>query len=293
MNAERPGPRMHRLRRYLRKVRDRIATRFFDTGTGRKLLIHGIGPRALSMTVDCGDHVMTFAPADYIGRKIFRKGHYDRDHVTRLLAILNARHAPMQDKVLLELGGNIGTHTVYFALSQAFAHILSVEPDPRNYRLLQANLSQNGLGDQVTTINCAAGDALGALEFFQNQNNHGRSGMVRRSASDFAITVQLKPVSLILEEAGVSPDSVGLVWMDIEGYEPTAMRSMIALLQRRTPIYTEFTPELYGAAEGAAFVRMLAEYYEDCLVFFDDRQAAMKVRDIPLDIRQFDVLLLP
>lgn len=281
------------MRRYLRKQRDKLATRFFDTRFGRKLLIHGIGSRTLSMTVDCGDHIMTFSPSDYIGRKIFRKGHYDRDHVARLLEILRERGISTDGKTLLELGGNIGTHTVYFALSRAFANIVTVEPDPRNFRLLQLNLAQNRLESNVTAINCAAGEAEGEIAFYQNQNNHGRSGMTRRSPNDVEISVRVRPVPAILEEAGVDVADVGAVWMDIEGYEPVALKSMTAFLERRIPIHTEFTPELYDPEQAAALVRTLSAYYEDCWIFRDDKRELRKVRDIPLDERQFDILLLP
>ena len=281
------------MRRYLQKLRDRLATRFFDTRTGRKLLVHGIGLRTLSMTVDCGDHVMTFSPNDYIGRKIFRKGHYDRDHVTRLLKVLEQEHIDLKGRTLLELGGNIGTHTVYFALERLFERIVTVEPDPRNFALLTLNLRQNGLSDAVIAANCAAGESAGEIEFFQNQNNHGRSGLIRRSTADVMIRVPVKPVPAILADAAVAEDSIGLVWADIEGYEPVAFRSMAGLVGRRVPIYTEFTPELYGPDATAGFVAFLAVHYEDCWVFFDDRQMRMKVRDIPRAERQFDLLLLP
>jgi FkbM family methyltransferase len=281
------------VKRYLRKLRDRLATKFFDTRYGRELLIHGIGPRALSMTVDCGDHVMTFSPADYIGRKIFRKGHFDRDHVTRLLAIMKARGLATDGKVLLELGGNIGTQTVYFALSNAFQRIVAVEPDPRNFRLLQANIAQNGLADHVTAMQCAAGDRVGEIEFFQHRSNHGKSSMARSHPTDIRILVPTKPVSLILAEAEVAVADVGLVWMDIEGYEPVASASMSELFALRVPIYTEFTAQFYGREQAADFVAFLSGFYEDCLVFFEDGQATMKVRDIPIDREQFDILLLP
>ena len=281
------------MKRYFRKLRDRLATRFFDTRYGRELLIHGIGPRALSMTVDCGDHIMTFSPSDYIGRKIFRKGHFERDHVARLLAIMQARGLPMNGKVLLELGGNIGTQTVYFALSKAFERIVCVEPDPRNFQLLQTNIAQNKIGDCVTPINCAAGDMQGEIEFFQHLNNHGKSSMTRTHPTDASIVVPVKPVSLILEDAGVSVADVGLIWMDIEGYEPVASRQMQGLFSRRVPVYTEFTSQFYGQEQASAFVKFLSAYYEDCLVFFQDDQAEMKVKDIPTDREQFDILLLP
>jgi FkbM family methyltransferase len=281
------------LKRFHRNFRDRWVTRFLDTRHGRNLLIKTISPRTLAMTVDLGDHVMTFSPSDYIGRSIFAKGHFDRDHVGRLLDIMRERGLPTEGKVLLELGGNIGTHTVYFALTKAFARIVTVEPDPRNFPHLLANIAQNGFADIVTPIRCAAGEAGGKIDFFQHPTNHGRSSLVRRNETDIRISVPVKPVSAILEETNIAVEDIGLVWMDIEGYEPVAIRSMEDLLARRVPVYLEFSPEIYGADQAWLFVQRLAEFYDDCLIFFEDVCTPTKVRDIPVDDRQFDILLLP
>src|SRR4051794_12933417 len=100
-------------KRRLRKWRNHLARRALGTRSGREMLINAVSPKILSMTADCGDHVLTFSPHDYIGRKIYRKGHFERDHVNRLLAVLRQRALLGPDKVLLELGGNIGTQTLY------------------------------------------------------------------------------------------------------------------------------------------------------------------------------------
>lgn len=277
-------------KRALRKIRDRVATRLFDTRLGRDILISAIGARVQTMTVDCGDHVMSFSPADYIGRKVFRKGHFERDHVDRLLAVLRERGLQRRGTVLLELGGNIGTQTCYFALSGAYRRIVSVEPDPRNFRLLSINIADNGLQDLVTAVNCAAGDRSGQLDFYLNRKNHGKSSALRQSASDDRISVPVQPVGDILAKAGVEAADVGLVWMDIEGYEPVAARSMQALMARKTPLYMEFTPAFYGREQARAFIADLAGHYDECLAFFGDRSAAMKVVDLPIEGEQFDVL---
>ncbi|TCL68337.1 FkbM family methyltransferase [Rhizobium sp. BK251] len=290
------GPDRRRLtakfwKRRLRKVRNRVASWFFDTRFGRELLISNIGPRVTSMTVDGGDHLMSFSPSDYIGRKVFRKGHFERDRVKSLIAVLKEKKLYRDEGVLLELGGNIGTQTVYFALDSGYRHIVSVEPDPRNFALLRANIAQNGLGERVTLVNCAAGETSGEIDFFLHGSNHGKSSAIRQSAADRRIVVPVRPVGDILADAGTSLDAVGLVWMDIEGYEPVACRSMERLMERRVPLYMEFTPVFYGAG-AASFVQYLAEFYDECLVFFEEEQRQMKVADIPIDREQFDVLLL-
>lgn len=279
-------------RRSLRKTRDRIAARLFDTRLGRDILISAIGPRVKTMTVDCGDHVMSFSPADYIGRKVFRKGHFERDHVDRLLAALGEHGLSQKGRVLLELGGNIGTQTVYFALSGAYGHVVSVEPDPRNFRLLAANIADNGLQDRISLFNCAAGDRDGHLDFYLNGKNHGKSSALRQSGADEKISVPVRPVNDILAEAGVGADDVGLIWMDIEGYEPVACRSMQALMARKVPLYMEFTPAFYGKEQATAFVAELSAHYAECIVFYEDRTMMVEVAALPTEGEQFDVLLL-
>jgi FkbM family methyltransferase len=276
----------------LRKVQDRIAERLFDTRYGRKLLIGGIGPRVLAMTVDCGDHVMSFSPSDYIGRKIFRKGHFERDSVDRLLTVLREEGLMRRGATLLELGGNIGTQTIYFALSDAYRRIVTVEADPRNFRLLSANIRQNGLQDRVIAVNCAAGDRCGELDFFLHRNNHGKSSALRQSATDEKISVPVRTVLDILEETQTPVKEIGLIWMDIEGYEPVACRSMQALMAQKTPLYMEFTPGFYGRDETKAFAQSLAGYYEECIVFFEDESTKIKVLDLPTQGAQFDVLFM-
>ncbi|QND45174.1 FkbM family methyltransferase (plasmid) [Rhizobium lusitanum] len=279
-------------KRALRKNRDRLATHLFDTRLGRDILISAIGPRVKTMTVDCGDHLMSFSPADYIGRKVFRKGHFERDHVDRLLTVLRERGLLRKGTVLLELGGNIGTQTCYFALSGAYRRIVTVEPDPRNFRLLSVNIADNGFQDLVTAVNCAAGDRDGELDFYLNHKNHGKSSALRQSPNDEKISVPVRPVADILGQAGVEAADIGLIWMDIEGYEPVAVRSMRALMALKVPLYMEFTPAFYGKEQTTAFIADLTAYYTECLAFFEDRTVPMKVADLPTEGEQFDVLFL-
>lgn len=280
-------------KRQLRKWRNRAARRVLSTRIGREMLVNAVSPKILSMTADCGDHLMTFSPHDYIGRKIYRKGHFQRENVERLLNVLRQRALLQPEKVLLELGGNIGTQTVYFALSKAFRHIVTVEPDPRNFNLLRTNIDQNSLAKQITAINVAAGESEGTLDFFMHRDNHGKSSALRQSERDIEIKVAVKPVTAMLAETGIAPEDIGLIWMDIEGYEPVASRSMQPLLARRVLFYMEFSPVFYGPAGSRAFVEYLAGFYEDCIVFYEDSQVEMKVTALPIGQDQYDVLLLP
>jgi FkbM family methyltransferase len=284
--------RLKQIRKRWRKIRNGWAARFFETRYGRELLVNALPGRVLSMTTDCGDHVLTFSPHDYIGRKVYRKGHFERPQIGRLTATLREEGVLRAGSVLLEIGGNIGTQTIYWARTGIFRHILSIEADPRNFALLTKNIADNGLSHQVTLVQAAAGETEGMIDFFQNPDNHGKSAARRTSARDRQIRVPVRSVSAILAEAGVAPQEVGLIWMDIEGYEPVACRSMHALLQGGTPLYMEFSPGFYGS-EAGAFRDLLATHYGRAVVFSDDHPVRrMEVKDLPLDEAQYDVLLL-
>lgn len=246
------------------------------------------------MTVDCGDHLMTFSPEDYLGRSVFVKNHFDRDHVGRLMRKLAEIGVNVENKVLLEIGANIGTHTVYFALTGMFSRIVAVEPDPRNFELLEENVTQNGFGGFVSRVACAASDTEGEMAFYLHPDNHGKSSPNPRHADDRRIVVPARPVPAILAEAGVADEDVGLIWMDIEGYEPVACRSMQTLFERRVPAHMEFTSDFYGRDKAIAFIAFLARYYDHCFIFYnDDSEERRKVSEIPLDREQFDILLIP
>jgi FkbM family methyltransferase len=290
-------PSLKRWKRRIRKLRNRVARRMFDTRYGRELLVQCISPRVLTMTADCGDHVMTFSPHDYIGRKIYRKGQFERDHVDRLLGVLAAEGIDLSG-CLLEVGGNIGTQTLYFALSGRFPRIVTIEADPRNFALLTENIRQNGLASRITAVPCAAGESGGSIDFFQHPDNHGKSSAMRQSPRDRQITVPVRPVMEILEEAGLAPADIALVFMDIEGYEPVATRSMSPLLMRQTPFYLEFSPVFYGREGAQAFKAQLSQHYTRCIVFRETEHGdappvEMALSDLPIGEAQFDLLLLP
>ena len=68
---------------------------------------------------------------------------------------------------------------------------------------------------------------------------------------------------------------------------------MQPLLARRVPLYMEFTPLFYGPEGTKDFIFTLAGFYENCLVVFEDREEKMKVRDLPGNFDQYNVLFLP
>ncbi|WP_051333874.1 FkbM family methyltransferase [Mesorhizobium sp. WSM3224] len=232
------------------------------------------------------DHTLTFSPRETIGRDLFRKGHYQRDLANRVLDFVGVPTG----RVLLELGANIGTHTVYLMRSGKFDRAVSVEPDPRNLKLLKHNLSLNELSSLVTVFECAAGDSEGSIDLYFGDDNFGASSVIKPNGHSRSIRVQLRRVDGILADAKVNLEDVGLVWMDIEGAEPEALKSMAELVRLRVPILMEYGPWRYGPVKTEELAEYLSSHYRRCIVFGGKTEKEMDIRDV---LDQRDILLLP
>ncbi|WP_202324962.1 FkbM family methyltransferase [Mesorhizobium sp. 113-3-9] len=239
------------------------------------------------VTRQFADHRLTFSPHEYIGRSLFKDGHYQRDLADRVLEIIGQTGG----RTLLEIGANIGTHSVYLTRSGRFDRLVCIEPAPDNIQLLKQNLSLNGLMDGTAVIECAVGDHNGVVDFYFDEKNSGAGSVTRPGEGARSVQVPLRRVDEILREVDVSPDDIGLVWMDIEGAEPAALRSMRDLLERRVPILMEYVPSRYEPSEASEMAADLAQYFGRCVVFSGKSERDVDIRNLPSGTN--DILFLP
>jgi len=67
------------------------------------------------------------------------------------------RHYPVNvsDRVIVDVGANIGVFTLYAARQAPNARIIAIEPFPQTYDRLRNHVEDNHLADRVTVLNCA------------------------------------------------------------------------------------------------------------------------------------------
>jgi FkbM family methyltransferase len=124
--------------------------------------------------------------------------------------------------VLLDIGANIGYHTVHGARAVGpSGRVISIEPARDNARLLRRNVAENGF-DNVTVFECAAGESTGRLSLYEDEENKGdhRSyGIAGRSGYE----VDVRAMDDILDELQLRPQ---LVKIDIQGFEYFAIKGL-------------------------------------------------------------------
>lgn len=278
----------------IRTFRNEFMRWLFSSRKGRKIALEALSPQITALTMDCGDHVISFSPHELVGRTLYASGDFERARVGETLTILEREKLiPPGGLCVIEIGANIGTQSVYFALSDQVSRVVAVEPDPRNLLLLNRNVAENGLGKRIAIVQCAISDREGEAELFRSLGNHGASSLLPRAVGDGSVRVRMATLDTVLAEAGVAADEISLLWMDIEGAEPVVCRSMIPLLKRQVPLMMEFSPDLYGEGESRDFIEFLYGYYRRCVVFDRSGRHEATPEALPVSGKQVDVLFLP
>ena len=181
-------------------------------------------PVQLVHTVE-GDLPVTFCitnPEDAIQRKHWRGEFYEKAELRALARIFPA------GGTFLDIGANIGNHTLYAALVWKAAKVVPIEPNPLAYNILLHNISVNGVRDVVDLSHVGVGLSDHDEGGFAMQKVPTNLGGAKMLAGKGDLTVCRGDQLL----AGLEPD---LVKIDVEGMEMEALRGLEGLFANRTP----------------------------------------------------------
>lgn len=164
---------------------------------------------------------------DCIARDVYFTGSYEPQETALVQRLLRP------GMTFVDVGANWGFFTLLAAhCTGATGRVIALEPDPRLFALLQANLRRNGL-DFVVAHQLAAADRADVLHlagFDEQAGNWGLSRLTNQSAAG-TFAVQAGPIDALMDELAI--DHVDLLKMDIEGSEDLALRGMQAGLSQR------------------------------------------------------------
>lgn len=193
---------------------------------------------------------------DHVGDKIAAHGLYEKENLALLLRLLRTLEQP----VVLDIGANIGNHTLAFATVAAQVH--AFEPVPHIHALLRRNVEQNTLGN-VTLHALALSDRDGeATIHMVKAGNFGASGFDQRGNDTEAVQVQKRRGDALLADLGVA--RVDLLKIDVEAHEVYVLQGLMDTLRRDLPFITmEWNdPLTIERLNGSAELRFLQEQYD-------------------------------
>lgn len=143
---------------------------------------------------------------------------------------------------ILDIGANIGNHSVFFATECGANHVFSFEPQKDVFEILNKNISLNGLQDVCTTYNMALGAGKGNAKIASyNRNNCGGTSFAMDNGGN---------VTVISVDEMDFPE-IGFVKIDVEGFEYDVLKGAERFLRNMNPvIYIEIKEENFNKVNG-------------------------------------------
>jgi FkbM family methyltransferase len=252
-----------------RHYRDRFFDALAATPYVRRALYRSISRSGKLVFCRFNDHDIVVDPDDLVGRTLIEHGNFDRE---RTEAVARRANALGSGRVVIEIGANIGSQTVYFLTTGHFDSAVCLEPDPANVRMLETNLHLNRLDGRVTLLPVGAGDRSGVLHLRRDAGNSGGSTLRSERVVDNVATDILVPVITIdslVENGTVDPDTVGLLWIDAEGFEEEIFAGCRILIERKVPIAFEFSTAFYNTEKTGRIVDLIFAHYTDVSIVDD------------------------
>jgi FkbM family methyltransferase len=165
---------------------------------------------------------------------ILNGGRYEEENIDVLLSFTR------DDTVFLDIGANVGVHTVRVARRLgARGHAHAIEPHPLLSELLDRNVYVNGLPERVTSHRFAASDrnVSGRLQY--PVGHLGGGGFVRHNAASPGFTYIDAEMKRLDHTFG--PEfSCDLVKIDVEGHELEVLEGMSGIIARSPQIVILF-----------------------------------------------------
>ena len=174
-------------------------------------------------------------------------------------------------RVMLDVGAFSGLYSMIATTCSPDAVAYAFEPYPVARALLEANLTLNRqrLGDRITIVPLAAGEAPGTAQLFVPSTTtkllESASSLNSQLYSDSIDQMEIQVVTLddFLAERKIGP--VDLMKIDVETYEPQVLRGAKRMLEKDRPIiFVEILPK--ADADAMEAIRAQFDYRDGVLV---------------------------
>ena len=161
----------------------------------------------------------------------------DKDHLQRLILNTNSPYEVgmlrdmasrlSKDSVVLDIGANIGNHSIYLA-SVVGCKVICFEPDQGLVKAIKYSAKENNLEEKIITYTVAVGDAEGFCSLAMNPDNPNSVGSQQ-------VVVGNGVVPMITIDS-LQLDKVDCMKIDVEGFEEQVLIGALNTIEKSKPI---------------------------------------------------------
>ncbi len=139
---------------------------------------------------------------------------------------------PMEKPVLMDVGANIGHHTLFSAMRAL--RVLSFEPFMKVSQKLEQKIADNQLTN-VTLFKCALGERNETAQYAKPPgHNTGTGSFISTEHSRESIDLPIRNGDELLAENKI--EKVDFIKIDTEGFEPFVLKGLKKTLEKSRPV---------------------------------------------------------
>lgn len=180
--------------------------------------------RSLELLQRRGGKMVVYAN-DFIGNVINAHGFYEFSELAAIFEFLRPLYKEFRESIALDIGANIGNHSIYF--SRYFQWVHAFEPHPITRKILEINA---GFYSNISVHGYGLGDCDGELTLKENPTNLGGSRIVASGQGDYLIQLRR------LDDAALERSKIALIKLDVEGHEAQVLRGGMETIKQAKPL---------------------------------------------------------
>ena len=173
---------------------------------------------------------------DYTTLPTLMDGVYESNELAALMSYLDSLSTPI---TAVDIGANVGIWTVLMAQHKNVRRVIAFEPSQGNLSFLRSNLELNEIRDKVDVVESAVSDLDGEVRF-----DDVGSGATKRISQSGSTVVSAVSLDSYLQGA-----PIGLIKIDVEGYEPLVLNGCWQTIEASLPaLFIEYSlPQVTAA----------------------------------------------
>jgi FkbM family methyltransferase len=133
------------------------------------------------------------------------------------------------EEYLLDAGANAGFFTILACLTHPRLKAYCIEPHPDTYKLLERNLSLNGLSDRVICLNEALSDQDGILSMRCRPHSSMLIAQDETSGTEQPLPISARRLDSLVHDLG---GVFTVIKMDVEGHEQSVLEGAQEVLKQ-------------------------------------------------------------
>lgn len=162
-------------------------------------------------------------PRDIIQKIMVNTSNYWDTSALKIMDIFIQENA-----TIIDIGANIGSHSIYWAIERNAAKIYSFEPLPSTFEILKKNIELNHLEEKIIAYNFGLSDKKSkAMIQSYDHNNIGSTSFKKDKNGLF----QLRTLDSLKIK-----DKIDLIKIDVEGAEVEVLNGAIKTITKSRPV---------------------------------------------------------